>query len=270
MCWMRWHLEGALNLLMLTKGMFDASNELLRAVADSFWLEWLAPHGSGSASSPIRAGVLVESFRRGRQGRVQSFWQVPGQEPVVAQASLLFDFDRPISWMADCKRLFSMAGIDQGPLSLLLDNILIWIDESWATELGKDGFEVLRSAVRDIAAGIWRDLVIALGFSSLLASDGRVQTRHIDRSRLNAARLRRGKSALLDHTEIVFTPSRHTEPGALGLTSDEKSGLRLHYVRGHIVKRGGKQFWRTAHLRGDRGEEPLKKTLIIRGGDVRS
>jgi len=38
---------------------------------------------------------------------------------------------------------------------------------------------------------------------------------------------------------------------------------RLHFVRGHMVHRSGKTFWRASHLRGDTSKAVLQKTVRV-------
>jgi hypothetical protein len=69
--------------------------------------------------------------------------------------------------------------------------------------------------------------------------------------RLNKARARSGKAALLQQIE-VFAPLL-PECSSFGGNGSEPSrrSRRLHHVRGHLVRRGDKLFWRVPHLRGN-------------------
>jgi hypothetical protein len=45
----------------------------------------------------------------------------------------------------------------------------------------------------------------------------------------------------------ILTPYRSSGSGGDGMG---RRGRRLHHVRGHLVRRGNKIFWRIPHLRG--------------------
>jgi hypothetical protein len=69
--------------------------------------------------------------------------------------------------------------------------------------------------------------------------------------RLNEARARSGKVSLLEQIE-VFAPLLPEYKSGGGSASDaSRRSRRLHHVRGHLVRRGSKLFWRVPHLRGN-------------------
>ncbi|HEY4032227.1 MAG TPA: hypothetical protein VGM25_17910 [Caulobacteraceae bacterium] len=249
------------------EGMFDPRNELLRVFADRFWLEWRQPDGEGPRDAAPRAGILVQAEGKGRRGVVQSFWEAPGREPEMAQARVEFDFDLPISGRAnhwDVHRLTTARG---GALARLVDHLLVRIEPQWLPELSAAGPQALRQAAGRICAVVWRDLVFALAFSALLVSTDRLAPTPVERERLNRQRAKRGKPLLLDHTEVTLSLGDDFQTGAGGQGGGGSSRpRRLHYVRGHMVRRYGKVFWRMSHLRGEGGADPLVRTVRVRGG----
>jgi hypothetical protein len=72
-----------------------------------------------------------------------------------------------------------------------------------------------------------------------------------DFERLNRARQKAGKTALLDHIYIraPLLPE-YAEQQRLDQLSTRR-GPRLHHVRGHLVRRDHQLFWRVPHLRGN-------------------
>lgn len=73
--------------------------------------------------------------------------------------------------------------------------------------------------------------------------------RDFSRSKLNRSREARGRSSLLDYTEMrIASPEPLPSLGAVAQT--DLRNVRLHHVRGHLVRRSGAIFWRMAHLRG--------------------
>jgi hypothetical protein len=73
-----------------------------------------------------------------------------------------------------------------------------------------------------------------------------------DLARLNLARERRGLPPLLEHVEVTASLAGRSAAGqaAAGSAPGSARGKRLHHVRGHLVRRGDRVFWRAPHLRG--------------------
>lgn len=108
-----------------------------------------------------------------------------------------------------------------------------------------------RTAVtRHVLGTIALDIPVLLAFLLLLASRASLPRRQEAFDRLNRSRLKSGKAPLLDHVQ-VHAPlllqyrayGRAEQPGA-------RRSPRLHHVRGHLVRRGSRLFWRVPHLRG--------------------
>ncbi len=94
------------------------------------------------------------------------------------------------------------------------------------------------------------EMPVVLAFLLLLGTRPGLPRRPLMLERLNRARSRSGKAALLDHVE-VFAPlmPEYRHPfGTVPVT--ERRPPRLHHVRGHLVRRGSQLFWRVPHLRG--------------------
>ena len=78
-----------------------------------------------------------------------------------------------------------------------------------------------------------------------------LQRRAADLQRLNRARHRLGKRALLEHIEVRAPIAVGYQcPAVPAANANRRRGPRLHHVRGHIARRGDKVFWRLPHLRG--------------------
>ena len=94
------------------------------------------------------------------------------------------------------------------------------------------------------------DIPVLLAFFLLLATRPGLPRRPLMLERLNRARAKSGKSALLEQIE-VFAPllPQYQSGSGCGSTASARS-RRLHHVRGHLVRRGSKLFWRVPHLRG--------------------
>jgi hypothetical protein len=95
------------------------------------------------------------------------------------------------------------------------------------------------------------DMPMILALFLLFASKDGLQRRAADLERLNHARRRSGKHALLEHIEVRAPIAMSYQcPASLAANVNRRRGPRLHHVRGHIARRGDKVFWRVPHLRG--------------------
>jgi hypothetical protein len=91
---------------------------------------------------------------------------------------------------------------------------------------------------------------VLLAFFLLLVTRPGLPRRPLMLERLNRARAKSGKAALLEQME-VFAPLLPEYKAACGSGSGTpQRSRRLHHVRGHLVRRGSKLFWRVPHLRG--------------------
>jgi hypothetical protein len=74
---------------------------------------------------------------------------------------------------------------------------------------------------------------------------------------------------LLDHIEVSLDLRPRNVERRSGNGISERAPPRLHYVRGHLVQRAGKSFWRSPHLRGDDTRSILSRTVHVTTGDHR-
>jgi hypothetical protein len=257
-------LAGARQIVEHWPDLLDPADMHLRVPAETMWVEWRTPTDHGGPSQQM--GLLVEAAPDGRSGRIRSFWT--GEHgPDAAQAALLFDLDaRPAPQGAYA----SLHPVRSGPAGAqgLLSHLVAGLDRGWhryfaATALGPDR---IGEAVETALQPVIRDTLLFFAFLRLLHSQIGLKRQEIDRSRLNAARLRTGKVPLLDHVELsiaIGEPPPVSAPGE----GAARSRARLHLVRGHLVRRRDAIFWRSPHLRGggtDRNARPVPKTLRVR------
>src|ERR1700722_151079 len=94
------------------------------------------------------------------------------------------------------------------------------------------------------------DIPVMLAFFLLLATRPGLPRRPLMLERLNMARAKSGKAALLEQIE-VYAPllPEYKSAHSSGSRASQRS-RRLHHVRGHLVRRGSKLFWRGPHMRG--------------------
>jgi hypothetical protein len=114
-------------------------------------------------------------------------------------------------------------------------------------------------------SSLWRDMLVLIGFSLMLASRSELSIEPSQLDRLNRARRKRRAPELLDFAEVAagLFGQRASARGE-AKTALSRSAARLHHVRGHFVRRGDILFWRRPHLRGDvsSGAAPGRVTRV--------
>jgi len=247
-----------------------ACADLLHVPAERVWVEWteapwrdeLVRYGFkspvGSAGSG-RRGAFIYSTPEGRQGLVRTFWADGESELNVLSSSMeaYFDFDTPEGEEPE------VFGRQQGSSICVSDNAVgnadilrrcfrFRFERSW-----QDYYESAQltptqvTAVSHHALGtIAIDIPVLLAFFLLLAARPGLPRRPLMLERLNQARARSGKAPLLEQIEVCapLVPEYKSGCGTGSVAS--RRSRRLHYVRGHLVRRGSKLFWRVPHLRG--------------------
>ncbi len=243
--------EGAADLL-------NPANPRLRAMQPDMWIEWAEAGQDGLPGA--RIGVLVDAAANGRAGQLRLFWTTSAGVD-VAQASIWFDFDRPVDGR---ERGLAGYALDQLPAAFadLRPHLSIVVDDAWAvyfraSALGVSG---LPEAARQCGEALWPDVIRGLAFFLLMCSRVPVSQRPVARGRLNIQRARAGKPALLDHVELRLGDPLSAHSGAGAGASMMRKYPRLHVVRGHLVRRQNNVFWRAAHIRGGRISDPLPAT----------
>lgn len=255
------------DLLTREADLFDPENPMLRAPAPLFWMEWFQDEFAGNSSGPRqRLGVLVEASPDGRSGTLRYFFETVDGEIGSSPLIIEFDLDQqprpdPVRWR------FRLTHGDIDYLDVLLRHCVLYVDRGWVASLTHCTTAERSDFVSIHAGAMWLAFPIMLAFGALLG-DGRVLSeRKSDLAKLNAARQKGGKRPLLEHVEVslnlgeILTSSR----APTGQMASGRSTPRLHYVRGHSVKRAGKIFWRTAHFRGDAERPILTRTVNVRG-----
>ena len=245
--------------------------DLIRVPSTSMWVEWSeaaelaggAGFFTGQAQPQIRpgrrSGAYISSAASGRQARLCSFWS-DGEEPLASPFEAALDFDAGQLINAPEKDVFhgGWASItDTDPeIANLLSCVRFRLEPSWANYYG----DAARSAenratvLRDSLGGVARGVLMALAFLLLLVSSEGVSVRPISWETLNRKRAQNGKLPLLDHLEVALA-LRLRDNTDTGLDSHAavlgRLGPRRHHVRGHLVRRQNRIFWRRPHLRGN-------------------
>ena len=248
--------------------------DLLHVPAETVWVEWceapwrteLERYGfdidAADTARSGRRGAFIQSSTDGRRGVVRTFWSDKETETEVLASSMeaYFDFDTPAGedpHPIDDEYRSTVCVTDGDNGDLLRQCIRFRYERSWdayyqqAPCSAASKQAITRHALSTIAA----DIPVLLAFLLLLGIPflGYRTARRASRKSLNRSKSLRkpGKSGtLLDHVEVhspVLAPHRFVDDGG------DKMGWRprrLHHVRGHLVRRGNKIFWRIPHLRG--------------------
>jgi hypothetical protein len=247
-----------------------ACADLLHVPAERVWVEWtegpwrdeLARYGFKSpvdSTGSGRRGVFIQSTARGRHGLLRTFWARGESELQVLSSSMeaYFEFDTrdgedPEVFGRQQRPSICVSENAGGDADILRRCFRFRFERSW-----QDYYEtaqltsVQATALAHHALGtIAIDIPVLLAFFLLLATRPGLPRRPLMLERLNKARARSGKGALLEQIE-VFAPLLPEYKSGWSSGSETSRRLRrLHHVRGHLVRRGSKLFWRVPHLRG--------------------
>jgi hypothetical protein len=258
-----------------------ACADLLHAPAEGVWVEWnTAPWQSALQRNGLetvppgeiwagRRGTWVRATRDGRRGLVRTFWSDGGEDVLASSVEAYFDFDtatgdepEPVDGKDEANgKVYD----DKRSDDILGRCFRFRYEKSWLDYYRSfEPSDELRKALWQNALGtIAPDIPTLLAFFLLLATRNGLPQRAQRFERLNLRRRRNGKPPLLDHIEVraPMLPQYHEYNGE-NLPS-ARHGPRLHHVRGHLVRRGGKLFWRVPHLRGNIRSGAMRKRTVV-------
>jgi hypothetical protein len=247
-----------------------ACADLLHVPAERVWVEWteapwrteLARYGFKNCADSARLGrrgVFIQSTPQGRRGLLRTFWTQEESQLNVLSSSMeaYFDFDTragedPEAFGRRQRSSICVSDDAVGDADILRRCFRFRFERSWQDYYEKAPLtSVQTAAIRHHALGtIAIDIPVLLAFFLLLVTRPGLPRRPLMLERLNRARAKSGKAAYLEQIE-VFAPllPEYTSActGGSGIT---RRARRLHHVRGHLVRRGSKLFWRVPHLRG--------------------
>jgi hypothetical protein len=189
---------------------------------------------------------------------MRTFWSTQNEQVYSAALLTNFDFDRVVRPTLDVGAVFSGApfgvAIPAEPaLDELLSHVCFRLDPAWANYYRAadltDRQQLL--VLREVLGTMAFDMPMVMALFLLFAAKDGLQRRAADLQRLNRARHRSRKRALLEHIEVRAPIAvAYQCPASAAANANRRRGPRLHHVRGHIARRGDKVFWRLPHLRG--------------------
>jgi hypothetical protein len=248
-----------------------ACTDVLHVPAERVWVEWteapwrneLARYGfKNLVGSPCsgRRGVFIQSTPQGRSGLLRTFWASGESELQVLSSSMeaYFDFDTregedPEAFDRQQRSSIGVSDDGVGDADILRRCFRFRFERSWQDYYEKARLTpVQATAVSHHALGtIAIDIPVLLAFFLLLATRPGLPRRPLMLERLNRARARSGKTALLEQVEVFAPLLPEYKSGWSGGSEASRRLRRLHHVRGHLVRRGSKLFWRVPHMRGN-------------------
>jgi hypothetical protein len=249
--------------------------DLLRIPAPRLWVEWsdaihqqvISQCGTVAQGDPDafgrQVGVLLQAAPCGRSALARTFWSVPNaagkfdaqMSPIETHISLDTRFNPAANASEILRgRYVSLTHSPNSGVDDLLDRVRFRFDERWLQyyEQAASDTDSRQNVIRGSLAAVAHDIPLLLAFFLLLNAKGATRSVPIERSALNRKRLARDRAALLDHVEV-----HASIPGYSTASEDDVEGgcgtrraPRLHHVRGHLVRREDRVFWRMPHLRG--------------------
>jgi hypothetical protein len=106
------------------------------------------------------------------------------------------------------------------------------------------------------------DIPVLLAFFLLLTTRPALPRRPLMLERLNRVRIRAGKAPLLEQMEVSAPFLPEFQSGYGRYSESSRRSPRLHHVRGHLVRRGNKLFWRVPHMRGSARSGSIKTRTV--------
>jgi hypothetical protein len=246
--------------------------DLLRMPAPHMWIEWndevhkRVIHETRSvadfdaAAMGRRVGILLQASVNGLTAVGRTFWSDAGGDE-CAEVTL-----SPLETHIDLRGVFAdaahahdvLAGgfldVTHGGNSAtasLLEHVKFRFDESWADyyrEAACDPDFKRRLIIDSIDSIAW-DAPFLIAFLLLLSAKDATRLMPVSRAAINRKRLANGRAPLLDHVEVNASLDAVATAESTGDPSGRQSP-RLHHVRGHLVRREQRVFWRVPHLRG--------------------
>ncbi len=245
---------------------------------------------------PKRVGFIVETDESGRRGEISVLWPVPESDGKGGLTSnydgmvmsnlptIHFDLDRQD---LDARAMVGAASLERAtgiPIPVIgfnndlepgraryLDRIRATMMMDWSnsgvakliTHLGHyNPVEFVSNAVADI----WSEYCMLVPAAAMMNARQAVRTATVDRARLNKARVKSGRSPLLDHLVVSMNVSPEERAERRRVAAGGAAGPRAtHWVRGHLVHRGGTIFWRRPHIRIGVGDAPVGRTVRVHG-----
>jgi hypothetical protein len=275
--------------------------DLLRIPAPLMWVEWSDEvhqkviHDTGSAADfdaaapGRRVGVLLRASSDGQRALARTFWVGAAAadhsdvtlSPLETHIDLRGEFTEPSDIGGILNGGFAGITDPANPaMASLLDHVRFRFDDTWGAyyRAAASDPEAQRHVVHATLAAVARDVPLLLAFFLLLSAKDATRSIPISRAAINRKRQAHGRWGLLDHVEVRASLDAVHEPDFRAVEIDGRQSPRLHHVRGHLVRRDDRVFWRTPHLRGSAARGMVRSRTVclsfarsreVRGHEVR-
>ena len=236
--------------------------EAVRLPATDFWLEWpeaprralQAEHAGGANASAHKArivGVHVTCDETQRRGELRSFWADPADRrascsPFVTE----FDLDAPAAEYrhGPFPRRYEARNSRFAPE--IVRHASFVMTDAWhryyAQRFPRE--PDYRMAATRLIAAVASDLPMVIAFATLLMARGArgAEAAHLGNQSRHSDGRRRPQLASVSLDLLGMGAGDESERAGAG----SGHARRLHFVRGHPVRRGSLIYWRSPHLRG--------------------
>jgi len=247
--------------------------DLLRMPAPQMWIEWndevhkRVIYETRSAAefdrdaAARKVGMLLQASADGFYAVGRTFW-TNARDDEGAEVTL-----SPLETHIDLRGEFAQAPLDQDALSggfidvtdgedpavaSLLDHVRFRFEDSWAAYYRAAAADAAfrRRLIHASLAAVVRDAPFLLAFMLLLSAKDATRRLPVSRLAINRKRAALGRAPLLDHIEVKASLDAVcvADPNEGSIL---RQAPRLHHVRGHLVRRDHRVFWRVPHLRGN-------------------
>jgi hypothetical protein len=251
----------------------DSCLDLIHVPAQRLWVEWLSaprhaivqqflghpgPALTESGGSEHRAGTLVSADPCGRKGTLRAFWSMHRAGAIVSPVVAEFDLTRCPAVSQHLEDALEggwvrLTDSKDDTLSAILSHFRFGFDPVWLEYYRSHSLSkrAQHAVVLGSLSGIAFDGPMLLAFFLLLSAKTMLPQHPSALTKLNLARKRAGRAPLLEHVE-VHAPLEFSMNSQQRLQTPQahRRGPRLHHVRGHLVRRGSRIYWRSPHLRG--------------------
>jgi hypothetical protein len=258
--------------------------DLLRVPATRLWVEWnddvhqRVIHETGSATGHDAGahgrsvGVLLRGTSDGLSAVARTFWSEAGSddpEVTISPIETHIDLRGQLAETSEIRQVLS-GGLAQisdtrdPAISALLECVRFRFDDEWAAyyRAAASDPQTRSQIVRESLAAVARDPPLLLAFFLLLSANNATRSIPISRSIINRKRRARGRANLLDHIEVHASLDIHRPASDHDAPGTTRRPPRLHQVRGHLVRRDNRIFWRTQHLRGSVSQGRVRSRTV--------
>jgi hypothetical protein len=258
--------------------------DLLRMPAAHMWIEWndethkRVIHETQSAAEfdaaamGRKVGMLLQASANGLTAVGRTFWADAADDEcgdvTLSPLETHIDLRGEFANVTHSRDVLSGGLVDvthggNSATATLLDHVRFRFEESWASyyrEAARNT-DFKRRLINDSIDAVAWDAPFLIAFLLLLSAKDATRSIPVSRAALNRKRVANGRAPLLDHIEVNASLDAVSSAESSGDLSGRQSP-RLHHVRGHLVRREHRVFWRVPHLRGSAAQGTVRSRTV--------